>query len=331
MAQLYVDHFSTVDRSVGRVLQGADRETIVHEVFCRLLADANLRASFRGGSIRAWISTVGRNLALDYRRRRQREQPCGSAEDVHDDAHDAASPETLLEARELIGRFRDERLPEKWRPVFDARFVQQLHQSEAARALGIHRTTLLYQEFRIRQLLRKFLGVAAAALSLALVQPRVRDLGFTPRGALRPLAPSAASAPAFFAYRIEPAARLEARGATIRPTDDLAFAYTNPSGYRRLLVYGVDEHRHVYWYYPAWSDPVADPHAIGVAPGVELRELPEAIRHAIDGRELTIHAVFLDEDTSVRAVEHWIADPRTAGEPLPATLHEERITLSVEH
>jgi RNA polymerase sigma-70 factor (ECF subfamily) len=156
MTQLYVDHFATVERSVGRVLRGADKETVVHEVFCRLLGDAGLRASFQGGSMRAWISTVGRNLALDYRRRRQREQPCGSAEDVHDDADDLPSPEGQLEARELIGRFRDERLPEKWRAVFDARFVQQLHQSEAARALGIRRTTLLYQEFRIRQLLRKF-------------------------------------------------------------------------------------------------------------------------------------------------------------------------------
>jgi RNA polymerase sigma-70 factor (ECF subfamily) len=156
MTQLYVDQFATVDRAVGRVLRGADKETVVHEVFCRLLSDPNLRASFQGGSIRAWLSTVGRNLALDYRRRRQREQLCGTAEDVHDDVEDGVNLESQLEARELIGRFRDERLPEKWRAVFDARFVRQLQQSEAARALGIHRTTLLYQEFRIRQLLRRF-------------------------------------------------------------------------------------------------------------------------------------------------------------------------------
>jgi RNA polymerase sigma-70 factor (ECF subfamily) len=56
----------------------------------------------------------------------------------------------------MIDRFRAHHLPAKWRGVFEVRFVQQLDQSEAARVLGIHRTTLVYQEFRVRQLLRKF-------------------------------------------------------------------------------------------------------------------------------------------------------------------------------
>lgn len=156
MTGLYMDHFSTVRRAVGRVLRGADGETVVHEVFCRLIADAALRASFRGGSLRAWISTVAHHHALDYRRRRHREQPGGDAADLGSEVEDVASSEGSLEARLLVDRFRRESLPEKWRPVFEARFIEQLNQSEAARALGIHRTTLAYQEFRVRQLLRKF-------------------------------------------------------------------------------------------------------------------------------------------------------------------------------
>jgi len=156
MTELYVDQFGAVERAVGRVLQGADKETAVHEVFYRLLADAELRLSFRGGSLRAWISTVARNHALDYRRRRERERPAGAAEDVCSEVQDVSTFEESLEARSLIERFRRDKLPEKWRAVFEARFIGQLHQSEAARALGIHRTTLLYQEFRIRQLLRAF-------------------------------------------------------------------------------------------------------------------------------------------------------------------------------
>jgi RNA polymerase sigma-70 factor (ECF subfamily) len=38
----------------------------------------------------------------------------------------------------------------------------QLNQAEAARRLGIHRTTLLYQELRVRQLLRNFVLGAEA-------------------------------------------------------------------------------------------------------------------------------------------------------------------------
>jgi hypothetical protein len=165
---------------------------------------------------------------------------------------------------------------------------------------------------------------AAAVIALAVLQARP-PVEFAPRGA------PAVGHPSFFAYRIDPASRLSAQGSTIRANDDLAFAFTNPGGLRRLLVYGVDEHRHVYWYYPAWSDPTDDPRAIVVDRGEALRELPEAIRHEIDGNRLTIHAVFLDEDVSVRQVERWLAEPRTSDEPLPSTRYEERLTLAVEH
>jgi RNA polymerase sigma-70 factor (ECF subfamily) len=159
MTEVYTTHFVTVERAVGRVLTGADGETVIHEVFCRLLADAQLRAAFRGGSLRAWLATVAHHQAIDYRRRRERERPVGDAEDVSTAAahrSETASAAASVEARLLIERFRDEWLPPKWRRVFEVRFLQQKPQVEAARALGMHRTTLVYQEFRIRQLLRKF-------------------------------------------------------------------------------------------------------------------------------------------------------------------------------
>ena len=61
-----------------------------------------------------------------------------------------------VEAQITIDRFRTECLPDKWRKVFDARFIQQLDQPEAARALGMHRTTLIYQEYCVRNLLKRF-------------------------------------------------------------------------------------------------------------------------------------------------------------------------------
>jgi len=55
-----------------------------------------------------------------------------------------------------LERFRDQVLPRKWQRVFVARFVEQQEQSAAARSLGMRRTTLAYQEYRIRRLLRRY-------------------------------------------------------------------------------------------------------------------------------------------------------------------------------
>ena len=156
MAECYEDHFLTVDGSVGQILSGADKETVVHEVFYRLLTSEQMRRSFRGGSFRVWIKTVGRNFAIDCWRRRQFELPSGMREDLQGELPDSSSFESRSDARLMVDRFRAECLPDKWRSVFEARFIQQLDQCEAARALGMHRTTLVYQEHRVRALLRRF-------------------------------------------------------------------------------------------------------------------------------------------------------------------------------
>ena len=45
----------------------------------------------------------------------------------------------------------------EWAPVFESRFIKQLPQREAAKELGMPRTTLVYQEQKIRALLQRFL------------------------------------------------------------------------------------------------------------------------------------------------------------------------------
>ena len=98
---------------------------------------------------------VGRNQAIDYRRRfgRETELQGGPHEAV------AARWQDAAEARLLIERFKRERLPQAWAGVFDLCFVQQMSRQkrEAALALGMRRTTLAYREIRIRRELRKFL------------------------------------------------------------------------------------------------------------------------------------------------------------------------------
>jgi RNA polymerase sigma-70 factor, ECF subfamily len=155
LEEFYREYYSTVDRSVGQVLHGADRETVVHEVFFRLLNGDEVRRQFHGGSPAAWIATVARNHAIDYRRRREREIPDGDTGNSADPS--GSKLDEAANARLLIEQFSGRVLPVQWRPVFEACFVRQMTQREAARELGISRTTLLYQQHRVRALLRRFL------------------------------------------------------------------------------------------------------------------------------------------------------------------------------
>ena len=85
--------------------------------------------------------------------------------------------------------------------------------------------------------------------------------------------------------------------------DELAFAYRNPTGFARLMIFGVDERGGIHWFHPAWTDPRQDPVAVPILAGVGPFELPEAIQHQVPGRRLRIVALFTNAATSVRALE----------------------------
>jgi RNA polymerase sigma-70 factor (ECF subfamily) len=157
MEGCYREHFSQVKRAVASVLQGADQETVIHEVFYRLLSRRELREQYRGGSVGAWLSTIAKNLAIDHYRRRRREAGLTEAEGAASAPNEAEGAANRREAAEIVDRFRREVLPEKWKAVFELRFIEQLSQRDAAQKLGIQRTTLAYQELRVRHLLRRFL------------------------------------------------------------------------------------------------------------------------------------------------------------------------------
>lgn len=151
----YREHFATVQAAVRRYLDGADQETLVHEVFFSLISSSEMRQGFKGGSLGGWLHTVARNRAIDYLRHHRRTEHLDPrrAEQLEDRA---PNPELQTEVRLLVERFQRE-LPAKWIPVFEARFVHQLSQREAAARLGCSRTTLAYQELRVKRLLRRFL------------------------------------------------------------------------------------------------------------------------------------------------------------------------------
>ena len=157
LERCYRQHLDTVDRAVAAVVpSGADRETLVHEVFFRLLNEETLRQKFRGGSFAAWLRVVARNQAIDYARRRRLEVRI--SDDAAAPAESTAEPELeqTIDVRLTLERFRQQELPRKWHRVFAARFLEQQDQPTAARSLGMRRTTLAYQEYRIGRLLRRF-------------------------------------------------------------------------------------------------------------------------------------------------------------------------------
>lgn len=153
----YRDHFETVMYAASAVLGGADSETVVHEVFYKLLTDPRTRSGFRGGSLSAWLRQVTRNRAIDFRRRHRLEQQVdpATAQALAAAAEEPNAPQPEL--RLALESFYREYLPPEWAPVFEARFMRQLSQREAASYLGMRRTTLAYQESRLRARLRRFL------------------------------------------------------------------------------------------------------------------------------------------------------------------------------
>jgi RNA polymerase sigma-70 factor, ECF subfamily len=112
---LYRATYEAVDTAVGRVLRGADRETVVHDVYLRLLTKPELRRSFTGGSMRSWLTTVAYNLAVDFWRHHRRET---SPEDPETPLIDPMSRrmEERAELNLFVERFRRDGLPEQLWP-----------------------------------------------------------------------------------------------------------------------------------------------------------------------------------------------------------------------
>ncbi|MBK8480658.1 MAG: hypothetical protein IPL40_05725 [Proteobacteria bacterium] len=109
---------------------------------------------------------------------------------------------------------------------------------------------------------------------------------------------------------------------------ELAFAYRNPGQRAYLLLFAVDAQRRVYWYYPAWGDPQADPAAVPISRAAGLHELGEAIAHRYHGPTLAIHALFSDIRLTVRTVEAALARaPRGVDRALALPEVEDHVTL----
>jgi len=149
-------------------------------------------------------------------------------------------------------------------------------------------------------------ATAAAALAVAAclaLFARSRshdDASFHERGATR------TSGPRLEVYRLNgPSPRYVTD--IVANREELAFAYTNPTAKKRLLVFAVDEHRHVYWYYPAWTVPDERPIAVPIVATRESVELKEGVKHDFDAQLLRLYGVFTDEPMTTTEVEDKLA------------------------
>jgi len=133
----------------------------------------------------------------------------------------------------------------------------------------------------------------------------------SPKGDGEFVARGGASASEVMVYRFLGAKAPQPIKGEISRSDELAFTYRNPTGKQRLLVFGVDEHRHVYWYHPAFTDPASDPTAIAIASSSDPRELTEAVHHDLDGTRLSIYGLFTDRLVTVKEVESVLARSAT--------------------
>ncbi|HVH45971.1 MAG TPA: hypothetical protein VM925_26665 [Labilithrix sp.] len=153
--------------------------------------------------------------------------------------------------------------------------------------------------------------VLAAAALLLFVRPQsgASDSGFSSRGGGVLTEPRTANTERGLprsiveVYRVPKDGRPTPATGSIRRDDSLAFAYENGARKERLVIFGVDEHRRVYWFHPGWTKEGDDPLAVAVSREPGLHELTEAVAHDFTGAHIDIHAVFLDDALSVRQIE----------------------------
>lgn len=148
----YLAHADRVWRAVREIVGGADGETVVHEVFYRMLSDESFRRSYSGGSLGAYLVCVGQNLARDQRRKQMRHDPI-PLPDESATVDPRGRLDASIDVQAILAELRERVAPEL-HEVIELRIVRQLSQAAAAETLGVARTTLGYRERKVRQALR---------------------------------------------------------------------------------------------------------------------------------------------------------------------------------
>jgi RNA polymerase sigma-70 factor (ECF subfamily) len=152
---IYRATFEEVRRATARVLrEPADRDAVVHDVFVEILSSAQLRESYRGGHLSAWLGAIARHHALDFARRQSYLTELSAATAG---AEMAAKVDPMDELRREVIRYAAGMHPERRRMV-ELRYLEGRTQMEAAAILGKPRSTVEDWEHQFREAFRGFLG-----------------------------------------------------------------------------------------------------------------------------------------------------------------------------
>lgn len=172
------------------------------------------------------------------------------------------------------------------------------------------------------------LGACAAALVLLFLLPR---MPFSSPAGLLSRGPHSRQSPIHLTiYRLSPGQAPQRIQQGIAASDELAFAYENQSDYKWLMIFGADEQKNIYWYYPAYRDPGQNPGSIAIQARPGVHELPEAIQHDLKGSSLRITALFTHQPLTVKEAEKLILSRAGPDDPLPVPgAHQESISLKV--
>lgn len=158
------------------------------------------------------------------------------------------------------------------------------------------------------------LGMAVACAAVLTLVLRPADDGFRARGGGAGTS-EGAHRPTLAIFRVaaDGVTRTQRAGGQIRSGEPLAFSFTNPGDYARLMVFAVDDGGRVFWFWPAWTNPADDPSSIIISPGSEPMELGESVRHPLRPGHVTIYGLFSPADHRVREVEAALARGGPAG------------------
>lgn len=122
--------------------------------------------------------------------------------------------------------------------------------------------------------------------------------------------------PTLIIYRLNDGQQVAPVAEHISGSDELAFAYVNPTEYRRLFVFARDSVGNLHWYFPS-----SGTQGVRVAAhDATLHELPEAIRHTLARGSANIYGVFADESISRADLERLAA--KVGLGPLPLRKHQ---------
>jgi hypothetical protein len=172
-----------------------------------------------------------------------------------------------------------------------------------ARALGLSAQVQRPRRRGLRWTIGSLSAVGAAVLLLVVTSPTHPKDGIASRGNGIENRESLEVA----VFRVKGERESMRASDVVSSADELAFAYRNDVGKAFLMIFAIDGAGHVAWYHPAWTDPADNPKALPITKQVGFKELPEAVRHALQGTSLTVHSLFMDKALDVRAVEARVA------------------------